>query len=442
MSPFRRVLVNTLVASATTNFLWFAITFWMYLETRSVIATAVLGAFYPILTSVFGVVFGTYVDHHPKRAALTLSSTISLAFFAMAGVLYLVAPAGSLTTIGDPRFWLFVVLVMVGAVAMNLRMITLSTLVTLLVPEGERDRANGQVGIVTGLSFAITSVFSGLAIAFVGMGWSIAIAVVLTAAALLDLHSIHFRDEVAAAHVDGEPPKRAEFRGSIQAVKEVPGLAALIFFSLLNNFLGGVYFALLDPYGLELVAVQAWGFIWGGLSLLFLVSGLVIATRGLGSRPLRRLFQANLVMWVSGMLMAVQPSIILLSVGLGIYMLLVPVAEAAEQTVLQRVVPLAKQGRVFGFATSVENLATPVTALGIGPVAQFIAIPYMTTGGGADAIGSWFGTGVGRGIALIFLISGFLGVVITSLAFGSSAYRRLSRTYADSASRPLTSPSP
>ena len=35
---------------------------------------------------------------------------------------------------------------------------------------------------------------------------------------------------------------------------------------------------------------------------------------------------------------------------------------AAEQTVLQRVVPFERQGRVFGFAQSVEQAASPLTA--------------------------------------------------------------------------------
>ena len=41
MKHFIQVLVNTLIANVTTSFLWFALTFWAYLETRSVLATAV-----------------------------------------------------------------------------------------------------------------------------------------------------------------------------------------------------------------------------------------------------------------------------------------------------------------------------------------------------------------------------------------------------------------
>ncbi|HSU34899.1 MAG TPA: MFS transporter, partial [Propionibacteriaceae bacterium] len=116
-------------------------------------------------------------------------------------------------------------------------------------------------------------------------------------------------------------------------------------------------------------------------------------------------------------------------VGFLLYMCLIPAAEAAEQTILQKVVPFTEQGRVFGFAQTVETIASPVTAFLIGPIAQFWVIPSMTDGAGADVIGSWFGTGADRAMALIFIASGLLGVVITLLAFRTRSYDRLSASY-------------
>ncbi len=43
MRSFRGVLVNTLVSNVTTSFLWFALTFCAYFETRSVLATSIVG---------------------------------------------------------------------------------------------------------------------------------------------------------------------------------------------------------------------------------------------------------------------------------------------------------------------------------------------------------------------------------------------------------------
>src|SRR3546814_13934359 len=95
-------------------------------------------------------------------------------------------------------------------------------------------------------------------------------------------------------------------------------------------------------------------------------------------------------------------------------MFLGPYAEAAEQTTLQKVVPCARQGRVFGFAQSVELAASPLTAFLIAPLTQFVFVPLMTTGWGAEAIGDWYGRGPERGIAIVFSIAGLLGVLASS----------------------------
>jgi DHA3 family multidrug efflux protein-like MFS transporter len=84
---------------------------------------------------------------------------------------------------------------------------------------------------------------------------------------------------------------------------------------------------------------------------------------------------------------------------------------------------------VFGFAQSVEQAATPITAFLIGPIAQLIFIPYMTTGTGVAALGPWFGLGTDRGLALLFTVAGLVGLTVTLLAMRSRSYRVLSQNY-------------
>lgn len=110
-------------------------------------------------------------------------------------------------------------------------------------------------------------------------------------------------------------------------------------------------------------------------------------------------------------------------------MFLFPFVEATEQTIIQKVVPAGRQGRVFGFAHSVEQAASPLTAFIIGPITQLIFIPFMTTGRGVDLIGGWFGTGTGRGIAIVFILAGIIGLIVTIIAMKSTAYRMLSARY-------------
>ena len=427
MRTFHLLVANTLVASVTNNFLWFALTFWVYLETRSVLATAMIGGGYMLLVAVSGMLFGTFVDRHRRRTSMVLSSGLSLAAFALAALTYLVSPAAALRDIAHPAFWALVALVLAGAIAGNLRLVALSTTVTLLVPEDGRDKANGLVGTANGVAFAITSVFSGLAVGLLGMGWCLVFAVVLTA--LVAAHLLTIRIEEEAPTPTADAPRLIDFSGAFRAVRLVPGLLGLLLFATFNNFLGGVFMSLMDPYGLTLMSVEAWGILIAFTSLGFIVGGIVVARRGLGRNPVRTLLLANVVMWVVTIVFPIRSEILPLAVGFFIYLVLAPVAEASEQTVIQKVVPFEEQGRVFGFAQTLETAASPITAFLIGPIAQFWILPSMTGGALADRIGPWFGTGLDRGMALIFITAGVIGLIVTLFALRSRPYRELSRRY-------------
>jgi DHA3 family multidrug efflux protein-like MFS transporter len=265
------------------------------------------------------------------------------------------------------------------------------------------------------------------------MFWVLVLALGVLAVAVAHLSAVPVpeRPPAATPAADEAPAKRTvDLRGTVRVVRGVPGLMALIVFSAFNNLLGGVFMALMDAYGLSLVSVQAWGLLWGILSTGFIVGGLLVARTGLGTNPVRLLLAVNLLLWTVTLLFPVRSSVVLLAAGMYLYMLFVPYAEAAEQTILQKVVPYERQGRVFGFAQSVEQAASPLTAFLISPVAQFVFIPFMTDGAGADAIGGWFGTGPERGLALVFMLTGAIGILATTAALRSRPYHRLSERYA------------
>lgn len=424
---FRHLLVDTLFVSVTHFTVWFAITFYVYLQTRSVFATGIIAGLFLVMTSLSGIWFGSLVDHHPKRTVMIGSNLASLALYGAGFAVYLAAGDAAFTDPASPLLWAFVLLLMSGVIAGNVRGIALSTAVTLLVPAERRDKANGLVGTTSGVSFLVTSVISGLLVGLSGMFHALVLALVVVGLSVAHLLTVHVPGDRPAA-VEGDSG-RVDLRGTLVVVAALPGLLALIAFSTINNFLGGVYMALLDAYGLSLMSVQEWGLLWGLLSTGFIIGGLVIARRGLGSSPLRSLLVANVALWVLATTFTLHRSVVVLGVGMFLYLCVIPFIEASEQTVLQKVVPFERQGRVFGFAQSVEQAASPLTAFLISPVAQFVFIPFMTTGAGVDLIGGWFGTGPDRGIALVFVLTGMIGLVVTLAAFRTRQYRELSERY-------------
>ncbi|WP_374058544.1 MFS transporter [Naasia sp. SYSU D00948] len=427
MRTFVQVLVNTAIANITTSFLWFALTFWVYLETRSVLATGIIGGAYMLLVAFFSILFGTIVDRHRKHQVMLFASLVTLAAFGIAAGLYVVFPEAALLDLGGPWFWLFSGIILFGSVIENMRNIALSTTVTLLVPVDRHANANGLVGTVQGLAFLVTSVFSGLAIGTVGMGGTLVIALVLTAVAFAHLLFLRIPEEKPQG--EGGRPPAIDLRGSISAIRSAPGLFALIIFTTLNNLIGGVYMALMDPYGLELFPVEIWGLVLGVSSTGFLIGGALVAKFGLGRNPIRTMLLVVVGMGVLGSLFTIRDWWWLYAGGILLYMVLIPVVEAAEQTVIQKVVTFRRQGRVFGFAQAFESAAAPVTSFLIAPIAQFAIIPYMDSTDGRSTWGWLLGEGEGRAIALVFLFAGLALVVIALAAFLTRPYRRLSALY-------------
>jgi MFS transporter, DHA3 family, multidrug efflux protein len=433
---FVHLLVNTLLVSVINFTVWFAVTFWVFLETKSVLATGMVAGIFLVATALSGIWFGSLVDHHRKKTTMQVSALVSLAFYAVAFTLYQLTSEQTFANPASVMLWVFIVVSMFGVIAGNIRSIALMTLVTLLIPEDRRDRANGLVGTTLGVSFLVTSVISGLLVAAGGMFYVLLLGMVALTLSVVHLAFVRVEEQPEGAatqdaeSTDPQAKNKVDLRGTLRIVRGVPGLLALIGFACFNNFLGGAFMALMDAYGLYLVSVQTWGLLWGALSACYIIGGLAVAKTGLSKNPVRLLLLVNVAFWAVTCLFPLRSSVILLAAGMAIYMVLGPYAEASEQTILQKVVPYERQGRVFGFAQSVELAASPLTAFLIGPITQLIFIPFMTTGAGAELIGGWFGTGPDRGIALVFVLLGLVGLGVTILALFSRPYRQLSTRYA------------
>ncbi len=428
MKRFLHVLINIAVANTSTFFLWSALSFWLYLETHSVLILSILSGTFMTLVTLSGMFFGTIVDKHRKKEVIAVSSIVALIFLLLAGSVFLFFDRKEIADISSSAFWIFSLSILLSALVSNLRSIALSTTVSILVPKEDYARANGMVGMVQGVGMIANTVFSGLVIGRLGLEWAMYITLILSGLALSHLLFVPIPED----HLHHDPEvlnKQVDFKGAIKAIRSVPGLMALIFFTTFNNFIGGVIMVLLDPYGLEMFSVEMWGIVLGITGTGFIFGGMAITKKGLGKQPLRTLLYGYVIGSLICLLFTVREWAWLFLAGIFLYMFFVPFIEAAEQTIIQTVVPKIKQGRVFGFAQTVESAATPVSSYLIGPIAQFSIIPFMESDAGKQTFGWLLGEGNARGIALTFVLAGLFMLLLSLLAFRTRAYHRLSESF-------------
>lgn len=94
MSVFHRLLLNSLITVTKNNFVWFALTYFLYLQTQSVMATSIFGGLFLVVNALTSMWFGSLVDHYKKKTILITSNLATLVLFIAGFALYLLMSEG------------------------------------------------------------------------------------------------------------------------------------------------------------------------------------------------------------------------------------------------------------------------------------------------------------------------------------------------------------
>jgi DHA3 family macrolide efflux protein-like MFS transporter len=99
---------------------------------------------------------------------------------------------------------------------------------------------------------------------------------------------------------------------------------------------------------------------------------------------------------------------------------------AEEQAVWQVRVPAAAQGRVFALRRAITWASLPISYAIAGPLADSVFTPALSAGGAlAASVGSLFGTGPGRGIALLLMCAGVAKALVVAAGSADCKLKRL-----------------
>jgi DHA3 family multidrug efflux protein-like MFS transporter len=107
---FYSLLANTVFSTITNMTVWFALTFFVYLQTEKVLATAIISGIYLVAVALSGFWFGSLVDHYKKKTMMLFSSIFSLAIYLVGFAIYLLVAKETFTDISSPILWVFVAL--------------------------------------------------------------------------------------------------------------------------------------------------------------------------------------------------------------------------------------------------------------------------------------------------------------------------------------------
>ncbi|MEE8331374.1 MAG: MFS transporter [Acidimicrobiia bacterium] len=405
MRAFFVVWVGQLVSITGTTLTAFGLQLYVFAETGSVTNLSLVALAYTVPAIILAPLAGSVADRADRRVVM-------LGADAVAGAATLITAA--LFFADALELWHIYLLVATGSGANAFQEPAWLASVTLLVPTEQLPRANGLVQLNVGLSFVIAPAAAGALLVTVGLGGVLLVDVATFLIGVITLAIVRFP---RATPVGGGPGDSwvSEAVFAWRYLRDRPGLFGMLWIFAGVNFMLSFGNVLIIPLVVSIASEASAGAVVSAAGLGAVTGSLVVSAWG-GPKKLVAGIMAG--MFVGGLLTSVaglRSSVPLIGVAFVLMLVVMPIVNALSQTIWQRKVEAGIQGRVFSLRRMISSAVSPLAILAAGPLADSVFEPRLQPGGAlADSVGAVIGTGPGRGIGFLFVLSGF-GMMILAV---------------------------
>ncbi|MCQ3938280.1 MAG: MFS transporter [Chloroflexi bacterium] len=417
MKTFFTIWVGQLISMLGSGLTNFALGVWIYDQSKQATPFAVtilLGSLPRILLLPFA---GSIADRFNRRiimiAADTLNALLTLAVFLLLGADRL-------------QLWHIYVIAVLGSIFSAFQEPAYSASVTMIVPKEKLGSANGMVQMGQALTSVLTPVLAGALFVFIGFNGILMIDFVTFFFAVGALLIVRIPQPARAPeHKDFTFLQDMSF--GWRYLRERSGLFGLLLYYAMINFLLNWSAVLMVPMVLSNFSADVLGVVQTVMGVGMLAGSIIMSVWG---GPKRRIpvVIGFIALAVSGFIIAgLRPNPFFIGAGVFVLMFFIPLASGNSQVIFQSKIARDVQGRVFSVRSAISQSMMPLAFLTAGPLADKFFEPLMMEGGAlADTFaGQLLGTGVGRGIGLMFILSGMVALIVTALVFANSRIRNV-----------------
>jgi MFS transporter, DHA3 family, macrolide efflux protein len=412
MRTFLIVWIGQVVSLTGSQLASFAIGIWVYQETGVVMHYALIFVFTVLPRLLVTPISGALTDRWNRRQVMILSDVGAAVASLVFAILFFT---------GYLEIWHIYVIIAVNSAFNGFQLPAYTAATTQLVSKELLPRASGLMQLGRGIALLLSPVLGGILLVAVDLTGIIIIDFATFFFALITLAVIRIPD-VKSSDTSVKGTMWQESLYAWNYLKSKRGLLGIGFFFIIANFLIGIIQVLVTPMILALTTPDVLGIAMSIAGTGMLVGGIVM---GAWKGPQRLIYAVIGPLLLNGVWLIIgglRPSLVLITVSAFLFFCGLPLINGYSQVILQKKVPLDLQGRVFALINMMAESALPIAYLMAGPLADLFEPLLAVEGLLAGSVGSIIGVGPGRGIALLFILIGFLTVFASLLCY---AYPRL-----------------
>ena len=409
MKKFLMIWSGELISSIGSGMTAFALSVYVYQTTGSAtyVSLITLLAYLPtVLLSPLG---GVLADRYDRRLLMIIGD-----LFSGLGLAYVLWNIQA----GSDSMLPICIGVTFNAVFVALLEPSFKATITELLTEEEYARASGMVQIAGNAKFLISPALAGILLAVADIRLILLIdigtfLITVTTVAIV-------RKSVGKAVKTERQSIGREMRLGFAEINKSKGIRILIILMSFVCFFVGILQTLTSPMVLAVSNAETVGIMESLCAVGMLLGSVFIGILGIKKNFSTVLCVAGILSGIFIALTGVNKSIFVTGAGIFLFFLALPFMNTSADVLIRKNIPNELQGRVWGIISLLSQTGTVLAYALSGVLADFVFEPLLADNGIlADSIGALIGTGTGRGIGFMLILSGIC-IIPAAFAIGRS----------------------
>ncbi len=409
-----------------SNLSSFALGVWLYQATGSASNFAFVALCTVLPQIVLSPLAGVVVDRYNRRWVMALAdSGAALCTLGLAALFFS----------GQIQIWHIFLATILSSACSSLQTPAYSALVASTTAHEQLGRANGLLQFGRALADILAPSIAGLLVVTVHVPGVLLIDLATFCFAILTLAFVRFPGlESALPGASRKSPAKSSWRQELkagwQALRAESGLLNLLRYQALFDFLWSLFGVLVTPMILGFSGPEGLGTALTIAGVGLLTGSLVMTAWGGPRRRLTGLLFFELFSAAAFCLMGARPNLLLVTGAAFLAHWTLAFVSGLTEAIWQSQVSRELQGRIFAIKQTAVKAGTLCAYLLGGALADRFLEPLLNPGGTlVGSLGSWFGVGPGRGIAVLFFGIGIVKAISVVWIFAAPGRRQLDRDF-------------
>jgi len=367
----------------------FGLGIWIFQKTGSAASFAMSAVCTVLPALLFAPFAGSIADRKKRKAIILLTDSID-AFLKILIVTLLI--------FNKLELWMVYPLVFISGTLGTFQNPAFGASIPMLVPTDKLTRANGLLQFSSAIQNLLAPVIAGFLYPLIELKGLFIIDFVSFFFALASIAFIKIPQPLIEKTKDSlvlAALKDLKYAWKYLIQKE--GLMQLIVFFAFLNFIANLSMILLGPLMMSVYNSQAYGNVQAGIGLAMLLGGLCSSLIPDTKNKIKRILLILSLCSIGPIISGTTLNRIIITGGFFIFMFPVPYVNTLLMSIFQIKIERNVLGRVGALMTAILAAITPIAYLCAGPLADYVFEPLMNE--------------KGRGIGLIFIISGILLII-------------------------------